>query len=519
MTGITLAAMVLVAAVSTAQAPTGPAADAIEQLYAEGMRLYSRGELGRAVELLETSCARYPEAGRLRYLLALAYRDSMPSRPDEAATELKRALELDPSLPHAASTLADILVRAGRGEEARQMLHRWVQVHPEDASAQWTLGTFLVSDQRWDEGISLLERAVKLAPDHAGAWLALGRSYVRTGKPENAVRPLERARALAPQSAPVRYNLAQAYRATGQMDAAAKELEVYQELNAARHEKEQEMGREDRLHRAVSLNEESVTQAPGGSVARYSNLAALYKEGDTVDRGREFLAGLAAAHPELPAPRVGQALLEHAVGNDGLAMKFLGKALALQPTYGPALGVLPELDPGEGRAERADLWLRAAEGREDAPALLPFWRGLLALRNNRLEAAGLQLQRALENAPDDPDVLLNLGVLYGRTGRLEQARATFQTLVEQTPEDGEAWYNLAFTEMQMGLREPAFEHVQKAHATGEKRPAVLNLLAQLLIERGEQQQARPLLEESLAQNPDQPAVHRALETLGKDAGS
>ena len=488
----------------------------VDQFYAEGLRLYGRGELDQASELLQVAVARFPRAGRLHYLLALAYRDSMPARPRQAASELMLALRLEPELPDAARILSEILVPAGRGDEARQMLHDRVLTHPQDAGALWTLGTLLVSDQRWDEGISLLQRAVESAPDDFRAWLALGRSYLRAGKMEQAVHPLERARALAPRSAPVRYNLAQAYRAAGQQAFALTELEIYQELEETRRLKEDEIGRQDRLHRAIALQEASVREQPGGSISRYDDLALFYQEGGTVDRGREFLARVAAAHPDLVQPLVGQALLEHAAGDDGRALELLDKALSRRPLHAPALELLPALDPGDGRGERAAVLLQAADGQEGTPRRLAFWRGLLAMRGNRLEEAELQLRLALERTPEDADVLLNLGALYGQTGRLGQARSTFQALVEKRPEDGEAWYNLALTEVRMNLPGPAVEHLENARSAGEERPRVLNLLAQLLMRQGDRHRARQLLEQSLATEPGQAAVRQALQELQEE---
>jgi len=489
----------------------------IEQIHAAALRFYGRGELDQATELLQAALARFPQAGRLHYLRALTYRDSMPSRPDEAAAELTLALRLAPELPDAARILADILVRAGRGKEARQMLHQRVLAYPDDIGALWTLGTLLLSDHRHDEGFALLQRAVESAPNDFRTWLALGQGRVRGGEMEQALRPLERARLLAPRSASVRYTLARALRASGQEAAAQQELEAYQELHSQRWIKQEEMQRQDRLHRAITLHEASVREQPGGAITRYGDLALLYEEGDTVDHGRQFLAGVATAHPDLVEPLVGQALLEHAAGDDDRALEHLGTALSRQPLCAPALGLLPELDPGNGRLQRAAALLKAADRQEGAPQQLAFWRGLLALRGKQMEEAEFQLHRALEKTPTDADVLLNLGALYGQLGRLEQARSTFQALVKQRPEDGQAWYNLAFTEAQLDLPRQAVEHLGNARAAGEEHPLVWNLLAQLLMSQGNLEQAAELLEQSLTAEPGQSAVRQALEKLRQEA--
>jgi Flp pilus assembly protein TadD len=48
-----------------------------------------------------------------------------------------------------------------------------------------------------------------------------------------------------------------------------------------------------------------------------------------------------------------------------------------------------------------------------------------ALAQGKVEKATLQLQEALDNAPDDPALLINLGVARAHVGLTEEARALF----------------------------------------------------------------------------------------------
>ena len=113
--------LLLSAAIAASPCPAAQLAGEpdVDQFYAEGLRLYGRGELDQATGLLQAALTRFPRSGRLHYLLALAYRDGVPARPQQAASELTLALRLEPELPDTARTLADVLVRAGRGAEGR----------------------------------------------------------------------------------------------------------------------------------------------------------------------------------------------------------------------------------------------------------------------------------------------------------------------------------------------------------------------------------------------------------------
>ena len=501
--------MVALLVLATLAVSPAPAAEAeIEPVFGEAARLYGRNEMDRAVALLVAALDRFPDSGRLHYLLGLVYWDSLPTRREEAVAELAMALRLDADFPDVASTVADFLIRAGKGEEARILLHDRIGSHPKDADALRTLGELLFNDGDRNEGTALLLRAVKAAPEGFRGWLALGRAHARAGEMERAIEPLERARDLAPDAVAVRYNLGQAYRSVGRIEEARVELERYQQLEtrlvARRHD--------DSLNRVIEVQEERLRKGPDAPASTYVDLVALYQKAESAESGRRFLAAVAESAP-LAAPRTGQAILEHALGLDDRALHFLSEALRLDPVHVAALELLLEIDPAEERGARAAALLDAAAKHPRAPAQLPALRGVLALRRGRLEEAGRHLTEALRAAPNDPNILLNLGTLYGSTGKLDQARALFQKLVARNPADGQAWFNLAFTENRLGLPELAVQHLQEALDAGLLRPVVFNLLADLLNRRGETEAARELLRRSLAVAEDQPEVRQRLREL------
>ncbi len=490
-----------------------PAAEAeIEPVFREAARLYGRNEMKQAATFLVSALDRFPDSGRLHYLLGLVYWDSLPTRRQEAVAELAMALRLDADLPDVASTVADFLIRAGKGDEARLLLHDRIASHPEDADALRTLGELLFNDGDRNAGTALLLRAVRAAPQGFRGWLALGRAYARAGEMERAVEPLERARDLAPDSGAVRYNLGQAYRSVGRIEEARVELERYQQAEARLVVQR----RDESLKRAVGLQEERLREGPDAPASTYADLVALYQEAGSAESGRRFLAAVAAGAPDLAAPRTGQAILEHALGLDDQALLFLSEALRLDPVHVAALELLLEIDPAGERGARAAALLDAAAKHPQAPVQLHAWRGVLDLRRGRLEEAGPHLLEALRVTPDDPNVMLNLGTLYGSTGKLDEARTILQKLVAQNPADGQAWFNLALTETRMGLQEQAEQHLHKALGAGLLRPVVFNLLAELLHRRGETEAARELLRRSLEVAEDQPAVRKRLRKLDSE---
>lgn len=502
-------ALVVLATLAVSPAPATEAE--IEPLFGDAARLYGRNETDRAVALLVSALDRFPDSGRLHYLLGLVYWDSLPTRREEAVGQLAMALRLHADVPDVASTVADFLIRAGKGEQARILLHDRIGSHPKDADALRTLGELLFNDGDRNEGTALLLRAVQAAPEDFLGWLALGRAHARAGEMKRAIEPLERARDLAPDAVAVRYNLGQAYRSVGRIDAARVELERYQQLETRLVARR----RDDSLSRVIEVQEERLRRDPDAPASTYFDLVALYQKAESAESGRRFLATVAETVP-LAASRTGQAILEHAVGLEDRALHFLSEALRLDPVHVAALELLLEIDPAGETGARAAALLDAAAKHPQAPAQLLAWRGLLELRRGRLEQAERHLLEALRATPGDPHVMLNLGTLYGSTGKLDKARALFQQLAAQNPSDGQAWFNLALTETRLELPEQAVQHLQRALGAGLLRPVVFNLLADLLHRRGETEAARELLRRSLVVAEDQPEVRQRLRELDSE---
>ena len=143
--------------------------------------LLERGQFDRAIEQLQELMMERPQDARLHMLLGLAYRDGVYSRQADAASELARALELDPSLP-LAHTLARLQVEMGEREEALRLLRERIRRFPSDSDALRALAELVQAEGRGQEAEALLRRALEVQPADAEAWLLLGRGCLRRGR-------------------------------------------------------------------------------------------------------------------------------------------------------------------------------------------------------------------------------------------------------------------------------------------------------------------------------------------------
>lgn len=125
----------------------------------------------------------------------------------QAISEARRAVDLDPSYASAHAALANALAAhfeiAGaqeerKAEEARKHCDHALALGPEDANVLvWTAHALLMIT-RPAQGLALAEKAVELAPWHPIANLYLARHYLHHGRPKNAEASLERHAKVAP---------------------------------------------------------------------------------------------------------------------------------------------------------------------------------------------------------------------------------------------------------------------------------------------------------------------------------
>jgi tetratricopeptide (TPR) repeat protein len=165
------------AAVEVLAALTRSTPDRREVWAAQGDTLRRLERWAEAATAYERALALVDDpAGRdwyLHYVLGIAYERS--DRFDDAETEFRRALELNPDQPLVLNYLGYGLVEERRNlAEALDMIERAVAARPDDGYITDSLAWVLYRLGRYDEAIGPMERAVELEPldpiinDHLG---------------------------------------------------------------------------------------------------------------------------------------------------------------------------------------------------------------------------------------------------------------------------------------------------------------------------------------------------------------
>lgn len=237
-----------------------------------GQIALAKKDYPRAVELLEAVLAQMPEANRLHYPLALAYRglgnadkaaehlalrgdvgvrppdpwvEELESvkqgervhilsgrmafragRHEEAAALFQQAVEANPESVTALVNLGSALSALGRYQEAATQFQRSLEIEPENPTALFNLGSLLLTANRPDQALPFLAKAAELSPTDHQAYEKLGDVLARLGRHERALERYRRAIQIAYDSEPARVGEATSLAALGRYSEAVQSLEA-----------------------------------------------------------------------------------------------------------------------------------------------------------------------------------------------------------------------------------------------------------------------------------------------------
>ena len=204
--------------------------------------------------------------------------------------------------------------------------------------------------------------------------------------------------------------------------------------------------------------------APGGALSQTDVTAldaalAEYRVTQEVDADR-------------PESRVNLGNLALERGDAATAEKEYRSAIRLDPTFTPAQVNLADVLRATGRDEEAASVLRAAIARttsdgtprDASEATLHHALGLALVRLGRQDEAMVELERAVEAAPDEPRYAYVLGVALHSRGLGDQAVALLERAHRRWPADAEVLSALAAIERERGNAKNALAYARKLAA-------------------------------------------------------
>lgn len=242
-----LAALPVYARAVAAQKPANAEFYSIlgDGLLATGKRQEAIAAYTRAIELnpksvaLLRSLAAVSDAKRAVELLAKALQIA-PNDPitwykigllESSPEKIRKAIELDPSLPEQSRSLAEILAKNGRRDEAQAALKDALRIDPYDGAA-WNLQARVLAERgEMAEAAFSFERAIRLVPREAAYLYDYALALARTSRFDEAFARVQAALQLKPDLAAAHELVGGLYEQKQDWPQAAKAYRRYLELD------------------------------------------------------------------------------------------------------------------------------------------------------------------------------------------------------------------------------------------------------------------------------------------------
>jgi serine/threonine-protein kinase len=257
-------------------------------------------------------------------------------RNEEAASDLRRALDRDPRSADALRELGRAEASLGRADEAEAAYRRALALRPSDWAAHNYLGALLVASGRLDEAAAEFRRVTELVPDNPRGFTNLGVVALRRGRPEEAEAAYRRSVDVRPSPAGFN-NLGTALFHQGRYEAAAAAFEEAVRLN-------------DRDHGPWLNTGRARYYAPGG------------REGarEALERAVQLLEAARRVNPRDPEVLVGLADAHAMLGHRAEALAFADRAVGQGVADGAAMAVAAGVYATAGDRDRALEWVGRA---------------------------------------------------------------------------------------------------------------------------------------------------------------
>jgi len=428
---------------------------------------------------------------------------------ERANRYLERSLELSPVSP-AAREMGFLKLQQGELMEAYLLLRPWSRLRPQDTATRMAAASCAVALGRSTDAEQLLADLPATDPRVRILW---GRTYLLKKDGWGAlatVKPMveEVPEGLETQVLSV---LAAAYLRIEQPDSAIQELEgnTNQDPDLVRL-LSQALYRRGDLAQGLSTLEPAAKSVQDSITSESSDADRILGAEIAIDYGgmlaaatrhREAVPYLDLATQLDPESAdawelLGNSLVATDRADEG--EKALATSRAIRQSLGLEVGLstqVPEFDPTGSRLQWA---LRLVdEGQPEA-----------ALKIVRQEQILV---------PEDVRPTILEARMLSQTGRLATAREVANRAVELAPDSADAYYVRGTVLLKLGLGGPAEEDLRRAVTMVPQHTPAMNDLAVLLMVRGEEEEARLLLEQVLSLNPEDPVATENLKALKSPA--
>jgi putative PEP-CTERM system TPR-repeat lipoprotein len=403
-------------------------------------------------------------------------------------------------------------------EKAHQLTQQLLKLAPESPSILLLAGGVELQSGSLLQAETYLEHTVKIAPESLTARRMLVTAYLRANQPEQALAALQPGQPKAPVPPELYATAAEVYLQNGDVKTAEDFFDKASRLDPADTGARTSLALAHMIDGQAPLAFEElqgIAATDKGTSADLALISAYMKRGDH-DSALRAVDTLERKQPGRPLADDLRGRIRLAMKDSAGARRYFEKALAIAPTYYPAVASLASLDAAENRLDDARKRLEAfsASNPKNTAALVAL--SLVPGTSNQASAG--YLRKAIAASPGQPGPRLLLVRLYMTENDLRTAATVAQDAVAALPDQPEILDALGQVQLQSGELNQASTTLAKVVEMTSGQPQPLIRLADAQVRAGNKDAAVESLRKSLALKPDLIEAQRKLALLEASMG-
>jgi tetratricopeptide (TPR) repeat protein len=401
--------------------------------YVDGRRLESkvllaRGDMKKAVEVLERLDHTYPDTPLIKYELARAYLQN--NNMNQAALALDQVVSINPNFDDAILLLGQINLANGHADKVIEPLNRLLKKRPDLRNAALVLSRAYGSLDRFDDAAVVLEEQAKLAPDDPQLPMMLGLIYRQTKKNDEARQAFEKAAQLMPNNLFPIGQLVELDLLDKHFDAARQRIRSqFQKLPnvAAAHYFEGKILAAEGKWDAAETELQRTLQLDPNFAAVYDLLVQAYLATNRLPQAVSQLQGLLSKNPNSIPVLMILALVYDRMKDYPKARDAYEKLLSTAPDFVPALNNLAYLYTERlNDLNKAYDLARKAHDLQPQDAAAADTLGWVLYKRGDYQQALAILQESAEKLPDSPEIQFHLGMTAYMMGQTDLAKVALR---------------------------------------------------------------------------------------------
>jgi tetratricopeptide (TPR) repeat protein len=447
---------------------------------------------------------------------------------NKARIEFRNALQIAPNDGEIRFENGLVAEKLGDLRQAAQFYQGAIDVKPDDIRARVALGRIYLMGSAPDLALATIEPAILKHPDDPGLLTVRAAARVQLKNPVAALEDAERAVKLAPTYEDAVSVLADIYQGNERTDAALALLEraVKQMPNAVNLRLQLARLYVDRgqASQAEMLLVDLIHFKPADKTNRLQ-LAILYSRENRTDEAERVLRDGIKALPAERDLKIALVDLLASRRSRDLAEKQLLDFSAQDPKDYElrfALARFHEQGKEPARAESVYKQVIAASGFDGPGITARDHLALLRLEQNDIAGAQRLIAEVLAKSPRDDDALFLRGSLAVAHKDPKTAIADLRAVLGNRPQSTRVMRLLGRAYLANGDAALDQEMMQRAVVADPSDASARLDLAQLLIANGKPEQARPIIDELIQQQPDNTAARELqfkIAAAGEDVAS